>query len=187
MDEQKKLPMTRLPVTVYKDDPAIKPLAEWHEIWTARNPDSGKFVLCERHGWWDEQDKQAHFNVPVLSEPFDTEPKADAAMDEQIRALEADGWIHKFTTVFDPAILAGRGIKIMTDDEAQNTVLQVIRGQAGLSASEIANRARLTEADGIKVIRKLYSITQIEECAIGSGTYRVPLPMQGSDRGARRQ
>jgi hypothetical protein len=170
-----------------KDDPATKPLAEWHEIWTAKNPATRKFVLCERHRWWDEQDKQAHFNVPVLSEPFDTELKADAAMDEEIRALEADGWIHKFTTVFDPGILAGRGIKIMTDDEAQNTVLEVIRGQAGLSATEIANRARLTEADAIKIIRKLYSIALIEECSIASGTYRVPLPKQGSNQGARRQ
>jgi len=54
-------------------------------------PTTGNFVLCERLGWWAEQDKQAHFNVPVLSEPFDAEPKADAAMDERIKALEADG------------------------------------------------------------------------------------------------
>jgi hypothetical protein len=186
MTDHKKLPMTRIPVTVYKDDPATKPVSEWHEIWTARNPTTAEFVLCQRHGWWDEQDKQAHFNVPILSEPFKTEPEVDVAMDAQIRGLSADGWIHHFTTEFDPAIMTGRGIKLMTETERQNAVLEVIRNQAGLTASEIANRARITQADAIKMIRKLLHIAHIEEVQIGSETYRIPVPMQGINKGTRR-
>jgi hypothetical protein len=186
MVDHKKLPMTRLPVTVYKDDPATNPMAEWHEIWSAKNPATSEFVLCQRHGWWDEQNKQAHFNVPILSEPFKTEPAVDAAMDQQLTGLAADGWIHQFTTVFDAAIMNGRGIKIMTEAEQQNAVFDVIRAQGGITVSEIANRARITEADAMKMVRRLLAIAHIEECEIDSGTYRVPTPMQGVNKGTRR-
>jgi hypothetical protein len=110
--EHRKLPMTSFPITVYKDDPATTPIAEWHEIWTARNPETSEWVLCQRHGWWDETNKQAHFNVPVLSEPFKTEPEVNTAMDSQIDALGKDGWIHKFTIVFDPLTGGGKGVRI---------------------------------------------------------------------------
>jgi hypothetical protein len=186
MNDHKKLPMRQLPVTVYKDDPATKPLAEWNEIWTARNPATGEFVLCLRHGWWDEENKQPHFDVPVLSEPFKTEEEADAAMERQIEGLASDGWVHQFTTAFDAAIMNGRGIKIMTEPEQQNAVLEVIRGQGCLTVSEIANGARMKERDAIKMIRKLLSIGHIEECEIGSTTYRVPLATVGGNRGQRR-
>jgi hypothetical protein len=104
--------MTRFPVTVYKNEPATTPLAEWHEIWTARNPATGEWILCERHGWWDDAIKQPHFNVPILSEPFKTEPEADAAMDARINALDSEGWIHKYTVAFDPLTGGGKGVRI---------------------------------------------------------------------------
>lgn len=187
MTEHKKFPMRKLPVTVYRDDPFVHPMAEWHELWTAQNPTTSEFVLCQHHGWWDEETKQAHFNVPVLSEPFKTEEAADAALDQEISSLAADGWIHQFTTVFDPDIMQGRGIKIMTEPERQNAVFEVIKSQGGLTASEIANRARIMESDAIKVIRILRSIDRVEEYPTGSETYRVPPPaQQGGDKGQRR-
>jgi len=97
----REMAMARIPVTLYKDDPEQTPTpAEWHEIWCARNP-AGEWVLCERHGWWDNDKKQAHFNVPILSEPFKTEKEANDAVDARIKRLEGEGWIHKFTTTID--------------------------------------------------------------------------------------
>jgi hypothetical protein len=110
--EQRDLRMSVFPVTVYKDDPATNPLAEWNEIWTAQNPSSGEWILCIRHGWWDTPNNRAHFNVPTLSEPFKTEAQVEAAMDSHIATLEAEGWIHKFTTVFDPTTGGGKGVRI---------------------------------------------------------------------------
>lgn len=65
----------------------------------------------------------------------------------------------------------------MTELEQQSTVLEVIRGQEDLTASNIANRARITERDAVKMIRKLRCITLIEEHPIGSETYRIPSPI----------
>jgi hypothetical protein len=101
-----------MPVTVYKSDPATTPFAEWHEIWTGQNPATGEWILCQRHGWWDETNKMTYFDVPILSEPFKTEPEVDAAMDAQINSLGVDGWNYKFTTVFDPVTRGGKGVRI---------------------------------------------------------------------------
>jgi len=73
-------------------------------------PANGFFVRA--HGWWEAPSKQAHFNVPILGEPFKTEPEVNAAMDARIHTLESEGWIHKFTTAFDPNIGGGRGVRI---------------------------------------------------------------------------
>jgi len=106
-----ELSVTRIPVTIYKEHPDTTPIAEWHEIWTARQPVTGEWILCERHGWWEEANKTPHFNVPILSEPFKTEPEVDAAMDARIEALRSEGWIHRFTQVFDPTTGGGKRLK----------------------------------------------------------------------------
>jgi hypothetical protein len=97
----RQMAMARIPVTVYKEDPQTATPAEWHEVWVAFNPMTGEWVLCQRHGWWDEAGKQAHFDVPVLSEPFKSTHEADKAMDAEIQTLEQQGWTHKFTTVIN--------------------------------------------------------------------------------------
>jgi hypothetical protein len=40
----------------------------------------------------NETNKKAYFDVPILSEPFKTEPEVDAAIDAQINSLGVDGW-----------------------------------------------------------------------------------------------
>ena len=98
--DQPKLNKARIPITLYKEDPEQTPgpaPAEWHEVWCATNP-AGEWVLCERYGWWDNANKQALFNVPILSEPFTTEKEANDAVDTRIKVLEGEGWIHKLTT-----------------------------------------------------------------------------------------
>lgn len=97
----KYLPMTRIPVTVYKDDPLtrLQP-AEWHELWCAYKSQN-EFVLCERHGWWDGTNKRALFGVPILSEIFKTEKEVYAAFDARIERLKQEGWICGYTTTVD--------------------------------------------------------------------------------------
>jgi hypothetical protein len=98
----RQMAMARIPITVYKEDPEKTATpAEWHEVWVAFNAQSNEWVLCQRHGWWDEAGKQAHLDVPVLSEPFKTEPEANAAMDAEIQSLDQQGWTHRFTTVIN--------------------------------------------------------------------------------------
>ena len=41
----------------------------------------------------NETKKKAYFAVPILSEPFKTEPEVDAAIDGQINSIGVDGWI----------------------------------------------------------------------------------------------
>lgn len=98
--DSRKLELARIPITLYKDDPDSQGVAEWHEVWLATNANQ-EWVLCENHGWWDEANKRAHFNVPILTEPFETEGQANAAFDARIRTLEGEGWIHKLTSVID--------------------------------------------------------------------------------------
>jgi hypothetical protein len=103
----RQMAMARIRVTVYKEDPEKSATpAEWHEIWVAFNPQSNEWVLCQRHGWWDDANKQTHFDVPTLSAPFKTEPEANAAMDAEIQILDKQGWTHRFTTTID--YMAGR-------------------------------------------------------------------------------
>lgn len=96
------LGMARTPVTVYKEDPQMTPHpAEWEEIWIGYDGASGQWVVCKRHGWWDEANKQSLWNVPTLSLPFKTQSEANAAMDDEIERLDQQGWIHKFTTTIN--------------------------------------------------------------------------------------
>lgn len=88
------------PITMYKQDPEQTPIAEWHELGGARS--TNVWYLWERHGWWDNANKEAHFNVPILSEPFKNEHQALAAFEKRVKDLEKEGWRHKFTTTFDP-------------------------------------------------------------------------------------
>jgi hypothetical protein len=100
-DAHREMTLDRIPVTVYKEDPAHATApAEWHEVWTATNT-AEEWVLCERHGWWDEAKRQAYFNVPILSEPFKTGNQVDDAFHARIRQLDSEGWIHKLTTTID--------------------------------------------------------------------------------------
>ena len=94
-----------VPTTLYKQDPEQTPTAEWHEVGCARNP-SGEWFLWERHGWWDNDNKRVHFDVPILSEPFKTESDMGVAFTARIQTLERGGWVYKFTTTFD--MRAGR-------------------------------------------------------------------------------
>jgi hypothetical protein len=98
----RQMAMVRIPVTVYKEDPEKTATpAEWQEVWVGHNPKSGEWVLCKRHGWWEDANKQPHFDVPILSEPYRTEAAANAAMDAEIQSLHQQGWTHKFTTVIN--------------------------------------------------------------------------------------
>jgi hypothetical protein len=55
----------------------------------------------ERHGWWNEENKRAYGNVPILRVPSKTQVEAGAIFDDRIRHLEMESWIFKFRSVFD--------------------------------------------------------------------------------------
>jgi hypothetical protein len=99
------------PITRYKNDPATTRVEEWHEIWGAH--DSGKWYLCERYGVWNENDKQAPVNVPVLTEPFDSENEMGDSIDARIQKLDSEGWKHKYQAYVDMRLsrLVGRRIE----------------------------------------------------------------------------
>jgi hypothetical protein len=112
MDEQKRLPMRTVPITVYKEEPTTEGPSEWHEIWIAERPETSEWILCQRHGIWNEAEKKAYFDVPVLSAPFETEEQVQAELDEQIKFLDGIGFTHKYTLVWDPEIMGMRGEKL---------------------------------------------------------------------------
>jgi hypothetical protein len=112
MDEQKKLLVRGTPITVYKQEPTTATPAEWHEVWIAERPETGEWILCQRHGVWNEAEKKAYLDVPVLSAPFRTEEQAEAELDQQIRFLDGIGFIHKYTLVWDSKIMGMRGEKL---------------------------------------------------------------------------
>ncbi len=111
MDQQHHR-MTGMPVTVYEVEPGKGMIAEWHELWTAHKAETNEYLFCQRHGWWDEDNKQALYNVPVLSEPFKTADDAAAAMSEELEQLADKGWIHQYTLTFDPATGGGKAVKL---------------------------------------------------------------------------
>jgi hypothetical protein len=126
MDAQKKLRVLSVPVTVYEKEPTPESSpAEWHEPWTAERPETGEWVLCVRHGWWDEQTNKAHFDVPTLSAPFKTEDEVEAAKDKKIDGLVARGFIHKYTLQWDAKIM---GMSCQDDNLARDSVRQIFRG-----------------------------------------------------------
>jgi hypothetical protein len=110
--DQKSLPMTSMPITVYKVEIGKGEITEWHELWTARRPETDEFILCQRHGWWDEPNKMPRYNVPVLSEPHKTDQAATLAMRDQLERLAKQGWVHQYTLAFDPTTGGGKGVKL---------------------------------------------------------------------------
>jgi len=92
--------MSRGPITLYKKSPFDDPFGEWHEIWCQRLPDGAK--VGNRHGWWDDQRKEPHYNVPVYSEIFQTESDADLAFDKRLAEIVAQGFTFKLGTFYDP-------------------------------------------------------------------------------------
>ena len=110
--DQKSLPMKSMPVTVYRVEPGKDVIAEWHELWTAHRTDTNEFILCQRHGWWDEQNKKPHYDVPVLSEPHETDEAAYIAMGNELQKLAGQGWVHQYELAFDPTTGGGKGVKL---------------------------------------------------------------------------
>ena len=100
-DQREPFDVVGMPITVYRHDPEKTAIAEWHELGGARNL-AGEWFLWERHGWWDNENKKAHFGVPILSEPHKGERDLLAAIEARIKNLEKDGWSYKYTTTFDP-------------------------------------------------------------------------------------
>ena len=77
--------IVRGPITLYKKDLFQDPLAEWQVVWCE---ESGEFILNDRHAWWEAATKSAHYNVPVLRQPFKTLDDAITAFNERINKLE---------------------------------------------------------------------------------------------------
>ncbi len=92
----------RFPISVYTEDPEQTGFAEWHEVWYSFDSKAEAYILIEKHGWWDSENRQSRFKALVLGEPLKSEDAASTAMDARLRWLVEKGWIHKFTTKFEP-------------------------------------------------------------------------------------
>lgn len=92
--------MSRGPITLYKQSPFEDPFGEWHEIWCQRLSD-GAARVGNRHGWWDDQQKERHYNAPVYSERFKKESDADIEFDKRLTEIVAQGFIFKLGTYYD--------------------------------------------------------------------------------------
>jgi hypothetical protein len=92
----------RFPITLYKEDPEVSRLSEYHEVAYALDSKVGGFALLDLHGWWENEKGTAHFSRKVLYEPQKSEQDASAAMNARVAWLEKQGWTYKFTVDFNP-------------------------------------------------------------------------------------